>query len=252
VAAVDRLKSLCPTLSVGILTADIMDLGGELALLERAAVGIAHVDVMDGCYCPMLTVGPSYVKGLRTPLLKDVHLMIREPLDSLAEYVAAGADIVTVQVESAVHIHRVLQRLGAMESAREPGTRIVRGLALEPGTPLDWLDAPLLEEVDMISVLGVDPGWGGQKLAPATLSRLARVKHIIAESGRDILTCVDGGITKANVAEVAAAGPDLIVTGSAVFDGKTAEANAVEMLAAVCEAAPFGRGASATVIEGGR
>jgi ribulose-phosphate 3-epimerase len=137
-----------------------------------------------------------------------------------------------------------------MESMSEPGTRIVRALALEPGTPLDWLDAPLLEEVDMISILGVDPGWGGQKLAPATLARLARVKQIIADCGRDILTCVDGGITKANVAEVAAAGPDLIVTGSAVFDGKTPEANVGEMLAAVRAAAPSGPGASATATEG--
>jgi ribulose-phosphate 3-epimerase len=233
---------------VGTLTADLMDLGGELALLERAGVGVVHVDVMDGCFCPMLTVGPPYIKGLRTPLLKDAHLMIREPLDRLDEYVAAGADIVTVHVESAVHIHRVLQRLGTMESAREPGTGIVRGLALEPATSLDWLDAPLLEEVEIISILGVDPGWGGQRLAPATLSRLARVKQIIAESGRDILTSVDGGITRANITEVAAAGPDIIVTGSAVFDGRAAEKNAEEMLAAVHGAAAAG---SVTAAGGG-
>jgi ribulose-phosphate 3-epimerase len=237
-AALHRLQSLCPTLSVGTLTADLMDLGAQLSLVEQAGVGIVHVDVMDGVYCPLLTVGPGYVKGLRTSMLKDVHLMIREPLDSIPAYVAAGADIITVQVESAVHIHRVLQRLGTLESVREPGTRIVRGLALEPGTSLDWLDAPLLDEVEMISILGVDPGWSGQKMAPSTLARLTRVKQIIADSGRDILTCVDGGITKENIAQVAAAGPDLIVAGSAVFDGKAPAVNAQEMLRVVREAAP--------------
>jgi ribulose-phosphate 3-epimerase len=236
-AALHRLQSLCPTLSVGTLAADLMDLGAQLSLVEQAGVGIVHVDVMDGVYCPLLTVGPGYVKGLRTSMLKDVHLMIREPLDSIPAYVAAGADIITVQVESAVHIHRVLQRLGTLESVREPGTRIVRGLALEPGTSLDWLDAPLLDEVEMISILGVDPGWSGQKMAPRTLARLTRVKQIIADSGRDILTCVDGGITKENIAQVAAAGPDLIVAGSAVFDGKAPAVNAQEMLRVVREAA---------------
>ena len=117
-----RLRSLCPTVSVGMLTADLMNLGSELELLERAGVGIVHVDVMDGCFCPQMTVGPAYVKGLRTPLLKDVHLMIREPLDTLDAYAAAGADILTVHVESAVHIHRVLQHLGGA-GERQPAGR---------------------------------------------------------------------------------------------------------------------------------
>ncbi len=107
-----RLRSLCPTVSVGTLTADLMHLGSELAVLERAGIGLVHIDVMDGCFCPMLTVGPAYVKGLKTPLLKDVHLMIREPLDKLESYAKAGADLLTVHLEAAVHIHRVLQRHG--------------------------------------------------------------------------------------------------------------------------------------------
>ena len=228
-----RLRALCPTVSVGILTADLMDLGSELGLLERAGVGVIHVDVMDGCFCPQMTVGASYVKGLRTPLLKDVHLMVHEPLDKLAAYVAAGADIVTVHLEAAVHIHRVLQSLGAMEHAAGEDRGIVRGLALNPGTPLEWLAPPLLDEVEMISLLAVDPGWSGQRFAPATLARVARVKEIVAASGRHILVCVDGGITRANVAEVAAAGADLVAAGSAVFYGKAAEANARFMLEAV-------------------
>jgi ribulose-phosphate 3-epimerase len=227
-----RLRMLCPTISVGTLTADLLHLGDELALLERAGVGVVHVDVMDGCFCPQMTVGPGYVKGLRTPLLKDVHLMIREPLDKMAAYAEAGADIITVHVEAAVHIHRVLQHLGALEHATRPGDGIVRGVALDPGTPLEWL-TPLMDEVDLVTILAIDPGWSGQKMAPSTLSRLARVKRMIAQAGKDILVCVDGAVTRENIAAIAAAGADLIVTGSAVFDGKAAEENARFMLEAV-------------------
>lgn len=221
-----RLKSLCPTVSVGIVPADLMDLGSELAMLERVGVGIVHIDVMDGCFCPYMTVGAPYVKGLRTPLLKDVHLMIQEPLDKLPMFVAGGADIITVHLESAVHIHRVLQRLGDMEHSSGSGCGIVRGLALNPATPLEWLTPPLLAEAEMILLLAVDPGFSGQRFAPTTLERVARVKEMIAAEGRDILVCVDGGITRDNMAEVAAAGPDIVAMGSTVFDGKAAEANA--------------------------
>jgi len=229
----ERLRSLCPTVSVGILTADLMNLGSELQMLERAGAGVIHVDVMDGRFCPQLTVGASYVKGLHTLLLKDVHLMIHEPLDKLADFAAAGADIITVQLEAAVHIHRALQRLATLEHAAGDGRGIVRGLALNPGTPLEWLAPPLLGQVDVISLLAVDPGWSGQKFAPTTFGRLARVKELILASGRDILVCVDGGITRDNIAEVAAAGADLIAAGSAVFDGKEQEANARFVLGAV-------------------
>ena len=226
-----RLRSLCPTVSVGTLTADLMHLGSELELLERVGVGVVHIDVMDGCFCPQMTVGPPYVKGLRTPLLKDVHLMVEEPLDKLDAYVAAGADIISVHVEAAVHIHRVLQRLGSLEHGERPGEGIVRGLALNPGTPLEWL-VPLLDEIDMVSILGIDPGWSGQSMAPGTLTRVKRVKDLAAAAGKDILVCVDGGVTRANITEIAGVGADLIVTGSAVFDGKAAEANARFVLAA--------------------
>jgi ribulose-phosphate 3-epimerase len=125
-----------------------------------------------------------------------------------------------------------LQRLGALENANRPGEGIVRGLALDPGTPLEWLE-PLLDEVDVVTLLGIDPGWGGQKFAPATLDRVARTREMVAAAGREILVCVDGGVTKDNIAEIVASGADLAVTGSAVFDGKDAEANARFMLAAV-------------------
>jgi ribulose-phosphate 3-epimerase len=155
--------------------------------------------------------------------------MIQEPLDKLEAYAAAGADIITVHVEAAVHIHRVLQRLGTLEHGERPGEGIVRGLALNPGTPLEWLN-PLLDEIDIVTILAIDPGWSGQTMAPGTLRRVARAKKMGAAAGKEILVSVDGGVNRGNIAAIAAAGADLVVTGSAVFDGKTAEANARFML----------------------
>jgi ribulose-phosphate 3-epimerase len=228
----DRLLALRPALSVGLLTADFLSLGTELALLERAGLGVVHVDVMDGCFTPMMTVGPPFVKALRTPLLKDVHLMISNPLEKLGDYVAAGADIITVHQESCVHVHRVLQALGGMKHAADPARGIVRGIALNPGTPLGVLE-PLLPETELVLLLAINPGWGGQKFLPATLDRLAAVRRMVAACGKRIAVGIDGGVTRDNVGTIAAAGADLIVTGSAIFDGKAAAANAEFMLNAV-------------------
>jgi len=226
------LRAAAPTVSVGVVTANLLALGSEIALLERTGAKLVHVDVMDGCYCPMMTVGPPFIKALKTSLLKDVHLMIDEPLEKVAEYVAVGADIVTIHPEACSQAHRVLQKLGQLANANDSARGIIRGVALNPGTPLEVLD-PLLDELELISLLAVNPGWGGQKYIPATNARIARVQRMIADSGKDIILCVDGGITKENIAAVAATGADLIVAGSAVFDGKTPEANARFMLEAV-------------------
>ncbi len=226
------LQQACPTVSVGILTADLLSLGSELQLLERAGVKLVHIDVMDGSFCPMMTVGPPFIKALKTPLLKDAHLMIDEPLEKVADYAAAGADIITVHPEACSQPHRVLQHMQSLTNANDPARGIVRGVALNPGTPLDVLE-PLLEEIDFILLLAINPGWSGQKFIPSTFKRIEKAKQMIAESGRDILLGVDGGITKANIAEIARTGVDLIVTGSAVFDGKAAEENARFMLEAV-------------------
>ncbi|HSK10700.1 MAG TPA: ribulose-phosphate 3-epimerase [Vicinamibacterales bacterium] len=232
----DWLHSERPTLSVGILAADLLSLGSELRLLEDAGVTVVHVDVMDGCFTPMMTVGPPFVKGLRTPLLKDVHLMIREPLEKLADYVAAGADLITVHQESCVHIHRVLQVLGQMRHAADPQRRVIRGIALNPGTPVTALE-PLVSDVEMVVLLAINPGWGGQSFIPATFDRLRQVRQLAEAHGRDdLVVCVDGGVTRANAAAVAAAGADLVVTGSAVFDGRQPAENARAMLAAVGQA----------------
>ena len=225
-ATVARLLGDAPQLSVGILTADLGRLDDELRRLEAAGMVMVHTDVMDGVFCPMLTVGAPFVAAQRTSLLKDVHLMIDEPLEKVGMFVKAGADMLTFQVESARNPHRVLQVLGDASNANHPSRGIVRGIAVSPGTPLEVLP-PLLDELDYVMLLAINPGWGGQRFLHATETRLARVRAMVAAHGRPILVGVDGGVTKANIATVAAMHPDVIVTGSAVFDGTPeVEANA--------------------------
>ena len=230
--ALKLLRDSSPTLSVGMLTANLLQLGAELSLLERTGATLVHVDVMDGCFCPMMTVGPPLIKAIKTSLLKDVHLMIAEPLEKVADYAAAGADIITFHQEAGAHVHRVLQKLGTLANANDPERGLVRGIALNPGTPLETLE-PILEEADFILLLAVNPGWGGQKFIPSTFARIAKAQRLIADSGREILLGVDGGITRENIGEVSKTGVNIIVTGSAVFDGKAPEENAKFMLEAV-------------------
>lgn len=211
-----------PLLSVGILTADWTQMGAELRRLEEARADYVHIDVMDGRFCPQLTVGPPVIAALRTSLRKDVHLMIDEPLDKTAAYVEAGAEVVTVHVESTRHPHRVLQALGSMKT--RDGRDVTRGVALNPGTPVADLE-PLLDDVELVLVLAVNPGWAGQRFPRGTQRRLDAVNELIGRSGRNVMVGVDGGITQGNARAVAAMGVDLIVTGSAVFDGGDVVAN---------------------------
>ena len=230
--SLELLRQLSPTISVGVLTADLMSLGSEVSRLEQTEVKLLHVDVMDGCFAPMMTVGPPFIKAIKTPLLKDVHLMIQDPLEKVDAYVAAGADVITVHAESGSHIHRVFQKLGEMSNANDPARGLVRGVAINPGTPLAVLQ-PLLDEVELIMLVGINPGWGGQTFIPSTFSRIEEVQGMIAEVERDILLCVDGGIKKENIADFAATGVDIVVTGSAVFDGKNPVENADFMLSSL-------------------
>lgn len=236
VPLLDELRRASPLVSVGMLTADLMSLGSELRLMEEAGVRLLHVDVMDGCFCPMMTVGPVLIKAMKTSLLKDIHLLIDEPLGKLESYVAAGADMITVHVESCRHIHRVLQTLGEMTNANDPDRGVLRGIALNPGTPLEVIN-PLINELEMVFLLGVNPGWGGQKFIPSTQRRLERLKQMIGEAKKDILVGIDGGITRSNIADIVRMDVDIIVTGSAVFDGKTPLENARFMISAVNESA---------------
>lgn len=226
---VNELRGESPLISVGMLTADLTSLGSELTLIENAGVKLLHIDVMDGCFCPMMTVGPPLIKAMKTSMLKDVHLMINEPLEKLESYIAAGADMITVHVESCTHIHRVLQSLGKMTNVNDPKRGILRGLALNPGTPLEVIE-PLMDELEMVFLLAVNPGWSGQKFIPSTKDKIAKLKRIISDAERDILIGIDGGIKKDNITDVAQTGADIIVTGSAVFDGKDPVGNVEFML----------------------
>ncbi len=227
------LRESCPTISVGVLTADLMNLGQELSIIEKEGVKLLHIDVMDGCFCPMMTVGPAFIKGIRTSLLKDVHLMIEEPISKIPDFVAAGADLVTVHVESTRHIHRAVQQLAGLKNVNDPSRGLIRGVALNPGTPVDAL-SPLLSEIEMVVLLAINPGWSGQKLAPAFCERILAVKRMLHEAERqEVLIAVDGGATRENISMISGVGADIIVTGSAVFDGKAAAKNARFMLEAV-------------------
>ena len=227
-ALLETLAAKTPTLSVGVMTSDWMNLQADLSILESAGVQLLHVDVMDGAFCPMMTFGPPVLKVIKTSLFKDVHLMIEQPLEKLESYVQAGADIVTVQVEATKHPHRALQALGTMTNVNDPARGILRGAALNPGTPVETLE-PLMDELEMILLLAVNPGWGGQKFIPSTRRRIEAVRDRIAQSDRTILICVDGGVTRDNVADVAGMGADVIVSGSAVFDGKNPAGNLAYM-----------------------
>lgn len=217
--SVADLRQDAPVLSAGMLTADLLRLGEELAALESAGVRLVHIDVMDGVYCPPLTVGPPIVKAIPERFVRDVHLMIDEPLTKIDAFVEAGADILSFHLEATRHPHRVLKALAGS---------LVRGVALNPGTPVAALE-PLLDELELVLVLAVDPGWPGQRFSPATTDRVAQARELIAD--RPIAVAVDGGITRENAGRVASLSPDLVVAGSAVFDGGDPVENARTLVA---------------------
>jgi ribulose-phosphate 3-epimerase len=226
-----------PVLSVGIITADLGHLADELAVLESGGARLVHVDVMDGVFCPMMTVGPPFLKALRTPLLKDVHLMVDDPLDKVEWFVAAGADMVTFHIEGAPQARRVLHVLAAAARAADPARGVTRGVGINPSTPVHALE-PLLDEVDYVLVLAIDPGWGGQRFGDGTARRLEQARELIGRSGRPIVLGVDGGVTRENIASVASLGADVVVTGSAVFDGRDTAANLAFMQAGLRAGVP--------------
>ena len=211
-------------LSIGVLSADLMALAGDIALLERNGVELLHFDVMDGHFVPQLTVGPAFIKAVKTKMLKDVHLMIENPFESIRQYAAAGADIISVHVESCVHVRACLQLIGTLKNINDPQRDIARGIAVNPGTALCDVK-PLLEEADVVTLLGINPGYPGQKLYADTAARAEKLKELIAETDREIFLCIDGGVTKENIGEVAAMRPDIVVSGSAVFENKAIAEN---------------------------
>lgn len=221
-----RLRRLSPALSVGVLTADLLHLEEDLAKLDGTGVEILHFDVMDGCFCPGITVGVPFVRGVeRRGYVKDVHLMVRDPHLSVGDYVAAGADIVTIHAEAGWTAHRTLQILSGEENRNDPSRGVVRGVALNPGTPVTALE-PLLELTDLVVVVTINPGWGGQKLTSASRARVEQVRELLVRKDSEALICIDGGVTRRNIEEIAEWGVDLVVSGSAVFDGRDPAGNA--------------------------
>jgi ribulose-phosphate 3-epimerase len=212
-------------LSAGVITADLARLGADIECL-RGKAEWAHVDVMDGAFCPQLTVGAAFLAAVAsTGIPVDAHLLIEEPRRMLPEIAAAGAAVITVHAEATRHLHRTMQEMTALSQER----RFLRGVAINPGTPVQAVE-PVLGLTDLVLVLAVNPGWSGQQPAANTPGRVQAVRDLAEKHDVDVLVGVDGGVTIANAAEVASWGPDVIVSGSAIFDRRDPPGNLERLL----------------------
>lgn len=214
-------------LSPSLLSADFSDLGNQVARLDKAGAQYVHIDVMDGMFVPSISMGLPVIKSIRpkSDRIFDVHLMIQEPDRYIDAFVEAGADILTVHAEACVHLDRTIQKI------REKG--ILAGVALNPATPLTAISC-ILGEVDMVLLMTVNPGFGGQKLIPYTVDKIRELRRML--DARKLKTDIeaDGGVTLANAGEILAAGANILVAGSAVFGGDIEE-NVRDFLSCMAE-----------------
>lgn len=197
-------------LAPSILAADFSALGSEIQAIDSSGADLVHIDVMDGQFVPNLTLGPDIIRAIRpyTRLCFDVHLMIAEPQRYISSFAAAGADILTVQAEACTHLHRTVQEIKA--------AGLKAGVALNPATPLSVLDH-ILEDIDLVLLMSVNPGFGGQSFIPAVMGKIKALRRTLDTLDRRIDLEVDGGIKLSNAREVVEAGADVIVAGSALF-----------------------------------
>ena len=210
-------------LATSILAADFARLGEQIEEAERAGADYIHVDVMDGHFVPNITIGPLVVAAIRphTRLPLDVHLMIDAPERYVGDFANAGADNITVQQEACVHLHRVVEQI--------KGFNKKAGIALNPATPISTLEE-ILPYVDLVLIMTVNPGFGGQSFIETMLQKIAAMRKIIDARGLNIELEVDGGISSETAPRVVAAGARVLVAGNAIFNGKTSVAEAVKRL----------------------
>ncbi len=200
------MKLIAPS----ILSADFSRLGDEVKAVEKVGVDWIHIDVMDGHFVPNITIGPLVVEAVRrvTDLPLDVHLMVEDPDRYLEDFARAGSTSMTVQAEACVHLHRTVQAIKALD--------VKAGVALNPTTPISTIEW-ILEDIDIVLIMSVNPGFGGQKFIPNTIDKIRALRKMIQDRGLSILIEIDGGVNETTIKNISDAGVDVFVAGSAIF-----------------------------------